>query len=358
MDHMQTLKRAWNILWSYRALWVIGIILALTSPSGFSPGSSNFSPDLNVPRRYETTPPEEIQRELEKLGELFSQGIPADTLEMLIRIGVLIVLAMLLLAILFAIGYYVSQAALIRMVDTYEQDEEKLTWKAGLRLGWSRAAWRLFLIDLVINLPIFLAFILFFGCAALPVLLKTLAGQQPTMPGIIASVGFVFLLIFVAIIINVVLSLVLEIIRRVGVLQGSDAITSIRQGLEVIRGNFKDVFIMWLILLGIKVGFFIALIPVAILLAALGLFVGGGVGFLFYTIFQATTSTLVAWIAAVLSGGILFILVLAIPMLFLEGLRETYLSSTWTLTYRELNLEMLDRSSSPEESDPSAEVAA
>ena len=123
MDHMQTLKRAWNILWSYRALWVIGIILALTSPSGFSPGSSNFSPDLNVPGRYETTPPEEIQRELEKLGELFNQVIPADTLETLTRIGVLFVLAMLLLAILFAIGYYVSQAALRKRRQVHFRDK-------------------------------------------------------------------------------------------------------------------------------------------------------------------------------------------------------------------------------------------
>jgi hypothetical protein len=36
------------------------------------------------------------------------------------------------------------------------------------------------------------------------------------------------------------------------------------------------------------------------------------------------------------SGGVVFIMVLAVPLVFLGGLKETYLSSTWTLTYREL----------------------
>ena len=29
MDHIKILKSAWYILWSYRALWVFGLILAL-----------------------------------------------------------------------------------------------------------------------------------------------------------------------------------------------------------------------------------------------------------------------------------------------------------------------------------------
>jgi len=33
---------------------------------------------------------------------------------------------------------------------------------------------------------------------------------------------------------------------------------------------------------------------------------------------------------------LIFIVVVSLPMLFLGGLRETYLSTAWTLTYREL----------------------
>ena len=31
MDHMRVLKRSWEIVWRYRALWIFGIILALTT---------------------------------------------------------------------------------------------------------------------------------------------------------------------------------------------------------------------------------------------------------------------------------------------------------------------------------------
>ena len=33
MSHVEVLKRAWKMLWSYRAVWVFGIILALTTVS-------------------------------------------------------------------------------------------------------------------------------------------------------------------------------------------------------------------------------------------------------------------------------------------------------------------------------------
>ena len=40
MDHMKVLKRAWQILWSYKALWIFGIILALTTSSGSNSGGN------------------------------------------------------------------------------------------------------------------------------------------------------------------------------------------------------------------------------------------------------------------------------------------------------------------------------
>ena len=39
MSHKNVLKRAWEILWQYKALWVFGLILALTTAS-YSPQSN------------------------------------------------------------------------------------------------------------------------------------------------------------------------------------------------------------------------------------------------------------------------------------------------------------------------------
>ncbi len=36
MNHANVLKRAWEILWRYRALWIFGVIVALTATSGTS----------------------------------------------------------------------------------------------------------------------------------------------------------------------------------------------------------------------------------------------------------------------------------------------------------------------------------
>mgnify|MGYP000659292038 CR=1 FL=1 len=38
MDYVKILKRAWETTWRYRALWVFGIILAITTASGGSSG--------------------------------------------------------------------------------------------------------------------------------------------------------------------------------------------------------------------------------------------------------------------------------------------------------------------------------
>jgi len=350
MDHMQILKRAWKILWSYRALWVFGIILALTSSSGSLARNGSQPSGQTLGRPFNFTPPDDVRRELEKLGQLFSHGIPAETQQVLTRVVVLLGLVVLLLMILFAIGHYLSQTALIRMVDRYERDEEKVTWREGFRLGWSREAWRLFLIDLAIFLPLVVAILLLFGCAALPVLLSYMAGKEPTIAGIIATVGLAFLIIFLAIIVGVALSLVLEIIRRVCVLESSGAMASIRNGWKLVRSHLKDTFLMWLILLGIRIGYFIAIIPVILLFFGAGVLIGGGIGIVLYLIVQAVAGITAGWITAAVIGGMVFILVPAIPLLFLGGLRETYLSSAWTLTYRELSLPVPRSLDLPDES--------
>ena len=35
MNHKNVLTRAWHVLWRYKALWLFGVLLALTSVSGW-----------------------------------------------------------------------------------------------------------------------------------------------------------------------------------------------------------------------------------------------------------------------------------------------------------------------------------
>jgi hypothetical protein len=336
MNHTQILKNAWKILWSYKALWVFGIILAITSASYRGTGrGNNFSyqfdrQSLHLPSSLE------INQAFQDAVKLFNEKVFPIATGTLITLAVGLACFAFLLFILFRIGYYVSQTALIRMVNEYEATGEKVSWRKGFRFGWSKASWRLFLIDLVIYIPMVIVVILLFGCAALPVLVSTGFHHQPTAPGIIATIGMVFLLVFVLFVVGVALSLVMNIIRRECVLEGTGVMDAIRQGWHKVRSNFMNVFIMWLILIGISIGYFIALIPVVLMLIGVGILLGGGTGFLTYTLVNVASSETAAIVTAVVLGASLFIAILAVPLSFVGGLRETYVSATWTLTYREL----------------------
>ena len=66
-------------------------------------------------------------------------------------------------------------------------------------------------------------------------------------------------------------------------------------------------------------------------------------------LFMPLTSQL---IAAAIVGAIIFFLVLAIPLTFLEALQKVFISSTWTLTYRELCV--LEKLENGEQAEPEA----
>ncbi len=171
MDPVKILKRAWHILWSYRALWVFGLILALTAAgsSGGSGGNNGvrFSGDGNN-QGYEAPLPENWREEIGKAfaeaGKEFSRiledGLPAlgisrGELTALLWIGAIFLLTMLVIGIVMAIARYVSETAVIKMVDEYEATDTKMTVRQGFRIGWSRTSWRLFLINLIVNIPAF-----------------------------------------------------------------------------------------------------------------------------------------------------------------------------------------------------------
>jgi len=229
------------------------------------------------------------------------------------------------------------------MVDDYEETGEKRSVRQGFRLGWSRTALRLFLINLLIGLPTALAFILLFALAAAPLLLWTTKSTAAGVVGTVATIGLSFLVILLAIVVGVVLSLLMRFFRRVCALEELGVIESIRQGFDFVRQHLKDVGIMWLIMVGLGLGWMILMIPVTILLVVVGAMVGSFPALLVGGLASLFLEGAVPWILAAAVGIPIFILVVAVPGLFLGGLAEVFKSSVWTLTYRELRaLESLE----------------
>jgi hypothetical protein len=325
MDHMQVLRRAWELTWRYRVLWVFGIILALTTSRG-----GNNGVQYNLGRQDLAAPG----------GPFFGPGtpprIPAEIVSTLIAVGIGLACLVLVLVVISLVLRYVAETALIRLVDDHEATGERRRVGEGFRLGWSRTAWRLFLIDLVIGVPVVLVFVVLFLVALAPLLLWTTRSNTAGAVGTVVTIGMVFLFVLLAIVAAVVLTLLVRFFRRACALDGLGVIESIQHGFGLVRDHFRDVAIMWLIMVGVSLGVGVAMFLAVILLIALGLLAGGVPALLAGGLTSLVAGGAVPWIVAAVVGAPVFLLVLILPMLFLGGLIEVFKSSVWTLTYRQL----------------------
>ena len=338
MDHTKVLKRAWEILKQYRVLWIFGLILALTTASPATQSSYQFD-RTDVPPDWQYTIPEgsDFQEAIEAFVRWLARGAwrPAAGVGLAI-IGVVVLLS-LVFVIITAIARYVSETSLIRMVDAYEETGEKLRFRQGWKLGWSREAWRLFLLDLVIFIPVFVSVIVLLTLSGLPLLAWVSGDTTIGVIGTVASAGLFFFVVFAIVVAVALLKLLKRFFRRVCVLEKVGVREALRRGFALAKQNWKDVGLMWLITVGISIGWTIVMVPVVLLLIGVGALLGGSIGLMARGLAGLAMGNIGAWIVAALVGIPLFILVIAVPGAFLGGLKEVYLSSAWTLTYRELH---------------------
>ena len=360
MDHTKILKRAWHILWSYRVLWIFGIILALTATGGvgtsgtsLSVGSGDFqdgqlrdfSPDRfrrDLADAFDDFD-KELEESIEDFEDFFGDGIRSSTVDTIIAIGIGLLIFFFLLFIVGRVARYVAEVALIRMVDNYEETGERLTFLEGFRLGWSPTAWRLFLIDLVINLPALIVFGLLFVLAFVPLFLWGTGVTSIGVVGTVAAIGFFFVWVLAVIVANTILNLLKLFFRRASAIEKLGVIDSIRRGYQVVREHLKDVGLMWLIMFGINIAWTFVMIPVFLLAGLLALLVGGMAFFIFAGLGSLLAGGAAPWVIAGVLAIPIFLLIFMVPVGFVGGLRETFVSSTWTLSYREVSaLERLD----------------
>ena len=320
MDHIGVLKRAWHMTWRYRVLWVFGIILALTTSRGGSGGGGqyNFGGD-----------------DFASPGGFATPQIPPEVIGLLIAVGLALACLFLILIVVGTIARYVAETALIRLVDDHEETGEKRSVGQGFRLGWSRAAWRIFLIDLLIGIPVVLAFILLFLLALAPLLLWTTGSNAAGAIGTVATVGLVFLFIFLAIVVAVVLTLLLKFFHRACALEDLGVIDSVKEGYGVVRRHLGDVAVVWLLMVGVGIGLAIVMFFAVLLLLALAVLLAGVPALLAGGLSSLAFEGPVSWILAAVVAAPIFLLVMVLPLLFLGGLIEVFKSSVWTVTYRE-----------------------
>jgi hypothetical protein len=143
-------------------------------------------------------------------------------------------------------------------------------------------------------------------------------------------------LIFLAILVAAALSLFKPTFRRACVLERLGVLGAIRQGAATVRQHFADTGITWLVVFGLNLAWPLFIVPVTIALAGVAIFMGGASALVTAGLANLTLEGALVWILTVIVGISVFLLVLAVPLAFLGGLREVFVSSAWTLTYREL----------------------
>jgi len=393
MDYGKIFRQAWKNVISYRALWIFGVILALTTASSsnsyFSSGSSwrtneqdarqFFTYEPETPGEFFEMLPEmideavqEIQRGIEEanrdLTRFFQEDLGLPWRANILAILSVLVWTLVIFIIVGTIFRYVSETALIRMVDDQEEFGERRTVRYGFRAGWSRTSWRLFLIDLAISIPAFILFVALFALVFAPLLLIGTGIAGFSVIGIVLTSGFFLLFIIAAIVFDQVIKVLRQYVRRASVLEGLGVFDSIRRGAAMFRHNLSETGLVWLVLVGINIVWPIAIAIAAVVFAAVSAVIGGLFGIL--TGFAAIIIPGASPIAVgIIVGGTIGLIFLVLPLLLLDGMRIVFMSSSWTLLFRELNLkssienlqvpeldealaEIPDEGSSPDEEDP------
>lgn len=366
------LSRSWHVLWNYRVLWIFGFFLALATAGGNAGNQSNYSFSGDEGNR-----PNRIERwqgwdniEGDSFAEVFNSAMRefGDALRMLqeqypeefrlaIAAAITAFVVILLLGLLMAVLRYVSEASTIHMVDAYEETGVKVGFRQGWRYGWNRSAWQLFLVNFLVHLPVLGLFVIL-GLMGWWVFSALMTGVEwNIITSIVAGAGLAFLFIFITAIMMAVLYVVRDFAWRMIVLEGAGTGDSLRQAWALVRRQWKNAGLMWLVMVGIKIAWGIAFIILIIPLLILSVLtaVGGIAAALIPSLLTVGIASIFSpdywpWIFAAIIGGPIFLAVTFSPIIFVEGLAKVYESSVWTLTYRELKaLEAIDPNEDPGE---------
>ena len=111
----------------------------------------------------------------------------------------------------------------------------------------------------------------------------------------------------------------------------------------MVRENWKNVGLMWLVMIGLGIAWAIVsiiaviiTIPVMIVTIIIAAIVVAVPGLLLVGVFSLFLSGPLPWIAAGLFVLPLFLIIAFLPWLLLGSWKTVYTSTVWTLTYREI----------------------
>ena len=296
MDYGAVLRRAWEITWRWKVLWILGFLAALgngiaTGNPSYTTGSSDWGYTFHRP------------------------WIPPEIIALLIGVACLVLIVGIALWVLSVI----ARGGLIAGVQQVEEEGSTTfgqAWRAGVRRFWT-----LFGISFLAAIPILILFVL-----GIIILFATLAAssagfsEPPRGVGIAGAIVCGGGLCGGAVLLAIVLAQIRIYAERAAILEDLDWIEAFKRGWNVLKENLGPTILFWLIFLAIGL-----------------VFVGGVIASLAAVLapfFALTARTEPGpWLAVpICFGGLLGTLVFAL----LASIVETFTSATWTLAYREM----------------------
>lgn len=301
VDHTGILKRSWQITWRYRALWVLGLF------AGGAGGSFNYRQSIGSGSGGGTG------------GTSTPNNLP--NLETLRPYIPLIIVAVALLVVIVLVLWFLSVAARGGLIWLGNEAAEGRPVRAGA--GWSAGFhyWgRTFLIGFLLALPI-LAVLLVLAAIFGSSIVALVAGSRGTgggaaaASGVLGICGLVVLSVVVLVPLGILIGVLDQLALRHGVLEDMTTGRAISMAWWDVRARFRDVALMWLLLLGVGIvyGIAVGIVAVVLLLPAIGAGFAG------------------AWPVAVLLGFFAF-LVLLLP----TAVYNTFVYESWTIFFRSL----------------------
>jgi hypothetical protein len=295
MDFGYVLKRAGEIIWKFKVLWIFGILASCGQASGAGGSNSGyrFSSQDRVVGPY-------IQQ--------FFNRINPGFIWLLVIIAIIIAIIIVVLAILLST---VGRVGLIQGTLKAERGASRLTFSELWREGLSYF-WRVFGLNLLIGLIILFAVLII------------------AFLGIILSIGTlgVFLVCLIPLLCLLVpvawlVGIIIEQANVALVVENLDIIEAIKKGWQVFINNIGTMIVMGLILIvGVTIiGGFIIGLPVLAIAAPVALGI--------------TTGVVENIRNGIIFSTVLFLIYLPFLLVF-SGILRSYTTSAWTLTYLRL----------------------
>jgi hypothetical protein len=353
MNTTKIFQDSWSLMSRYRALWIFGVILAFTTISfGSALWLRNNQEDqnrtlvnweisakdqawikenfgLDLPLSYKLTA-DDFRLNLDETSLTEQQKLD---LVLKILIGGILVLAVLIVVNLTL--RYTAETALIRMVNDHHDGHATYHARQGWRLGFSKAALKLFLIDLLVYPLLFLLSILIFLPAMLPVLIAISGTPAGITIGILLMLSLTLVSAAALIVMWVAGLITLKLAYRACCLERLDVFAAIWRGFHLMRSQLRGVGLTAFVVVGLDLAYPLLAIPAGLLLAAGGVLVGGILALALGALLALVLAKAAAWTIAVIVGGVLFVVAVFVPLSWMGGLREVFKSSAWTLTFRE-----------------------